>query len=343
MVERITSSYKRLFEVHLLHHYWLDNGPTVFDLLPEDKKNNRLLTYDVRSFLAISPTPVTQKTLKQLGGIYKQTSLGCVVAVPDGAVVPATTRFDFVLTIQNPAFFQYTALTLPKQSIHEFYNQVDNTMYRYKAGVPVLSNLTGTSREVNGVKSLFLSREIPKLTASAAARVESLVISGTALLQLTSDQPDATTQQLDTQAKKQPVFMHQDDAPALTPPEGLTGFPQEGLSGVQLSDQIPDNVYALVQIAAERPDDSDFSCVANDQIKAVPPVFQIHIKNRSTFWAYIDKQTGALLSTEPNPLPLTFFSVKDNTKLRPSTDSIQVSFDPDNPEKITRLSSKILK
>ena len=343
MAERIKTNYQRLFELHIIHHYWLDDGVVVFDSLPETKKNNRLLTYDVRSFLTISPTAVTQKALQQLGGIYKQTTLGCMVAVPEGAVVSATSQFDFVVTIQDPAFFQYTALTLPKQSIHEFYNQAENTVYRCKEAVPVLSNLTGATRTTNSSKSLFLSKEIPMLLASAAASVESLVVSGTALLQLTSDQPNATTQSIDTQRKNQPVFIHQDDIPAIAPPAGLSGFPPNGLRGVQLTPQIPDNVYALVQLDAVRPDDPDFSCVAANAAKPVPPVFQIHLKNRSTVWTYVNQRTGETLSTEPNPLPLTFFSPNTNTKLRPSLDALRVSFDPDTPRRITRLSSVILK
>ena len=59
MAEYIKTSYQRLFELRIIHHYWLDDGPVVFDLLSENKKNNRLLTYDVRSSLTISPTAAT--------------------------------------------------------------------------------------------------------------------------------------------------------------------------------------------------------------------------------------------------------------------------------------------
>jgi len=33
MAERIINGYKRLFEARLLHHYWLDEGATLFDLI----------------------------------------------------------------------------------------------------------------------------------------------------------------------------------------------------------------------------------------------------------------------------------------------------------------------
>ncbi|SOD92842.1 hypothetical protein [Spirosoma fluviale] len=343
MAESTTSRYKRLFELRILHHYWLDNGSTLFDLLDDAVKVRRLLTYDVRQLISLTPTESTQKTLKKLGGIYRATTLGCVVAVPDGTPVPADTRFDLILTVQDPAFFQYTALTLSRQTIREYYNRASDGYDRYKTGVPVLSNLTGISRTINGVKSLFLSKEIPTLAASANAKVESLARSGAKLVQLTSSQPDATTQQLAAQANTQPVYLHQDDVPLIDAPPALSEFPPTGLRGIQLSAEIPDNVYTLVRITAERPGDADFSCVVNGLPKAVPPVFEIRFKNRSTIWQYIDKRTGDLLSTEPDPLPLTLFSEDNNTRLKPSPDSIQLSADPDDAEKITGLFSQILK
>ncbi|GAB3027965.1 hypothetical protein [Spirosoma pulveris] len=343
MAEGTTSRYKRLFELRILHHYWLDNGSTLFDALDDVVKNRRLLTYDVRQFMSLTPTEATQKALKKLGGIYRTTTLGCVVAVPDGTQVHADTRFDLILTVQSPAFFQYTAQTLFRQTIGEYHNRSNDSYDRYKTGVPVLSNLTGVSRTINGVKALFLSKEIPTLAASTTAKIESLARSGAKLVQLTSSQPDATTQQLAAQANTQPVYVHQDDVPLIDAPPALDQFPPTGLRGLQVSAEIPDNVYALVRITAERPGDADFSCVVNGVPKAAPPIFEIRFKNRSTTWQYIDKRTGALLSTEPNPLPLTLFSEKNNTRPKPSPDSVQLTVDPGNAEKITGLFSQILK
>ncbi|QIL74977.1 hypothetical protein [Hymenobacter sp. HDW8] len=78
MAERIVSGYQRLFEVRLLHHYWLDEGQTVFDALPEAERLQRLLTYDVRSFIPFAPTPATAKALQGLGGVFKSTALGAL-------------------------------------------------------------------------------------------------------------------------------------------------------------------------------------------------------------------------------------------------------------------------
>ncbi len=49
--ERIVNGYARLFELHLLHHYWLDEGATVFDAMADAGRQRRLLDYDVRKML----------------------------------------------------------------------------------------------------------------------------------------------------------------------------------------------------------------------------------------------------------------------------------------------------
>lgn len=334
MAEGTINEYKRLFEIRLLHHYWLDEAATLFDLMPsQTKRAERLLSYDMRSFLALAPTVATAKALKGLGGVYKNTALGCMVAVPDITVVPADAVFEFTVTIQDPAFFNYTALTLRPRKISGVYHQPDDKTYRHKENVPVLSNLTGASREAGAGKSLFLSTEIPALAADD--QVESLFISNNALLQLTGDQPGAGSQQLNAQATNLPVYVHQGDAPAIVPPAGLIGAPARG---IMLTDEIPDNVFALIRLSAVRADDGDFSLIGNDgHAKATNPVFEIRFKNRSTIWKYVNKSTGALISTEPAPLPLTHYG-NAGTKQKPSGGLVKAVKSDD---KITQLVSEI--
>ena len=148
-----------------MHHYWLDDGATVFDLMPQARRDQRLLTYDMRSFLAIRPTFAAAKALKGFGCVYKDTALGCVVAAPNDALLPIDTMFGFLVTVRSSAFYDYTALTLRPQKVYDLYHQVENKTYRYKENVPVLSNLTGASRGTGVNKALFLSKEIPALAA----------------------------------------------------------------------------------------------------------------------------------------------------------------------------------
>ena len=195
MAERTTSLYQRLFEVRLLHHYWLDEGATVFDQISSAaKKDARLLGYDMRSFLDVRPTAATEKGLSAFRCVYRTTALGLIVGAPASAIIPDDTVFTFIVSVSSSQVYDYTSLTLRPQTIYELLNSADGITYRYKENVSVLSNLTGATRGVGPNVSLFLSREIP--APDASDQVESLVVSGNALLQLTSDNPgrhDTTT------------------------------------------------------------------------------------------------------------------------------------------------------
>lgn len=334
MAERIINGYKRLFEIRLFHHYWLDEGAEVFDLIPtQEQRDERLRSYDIRSLLAVTPTAATAKALGGFGGVYKNTTLGCIAAVPDTVVIPGDVVFELVVTVKNTAFYNYSALTLRPRKIYELYHQPEDKTYRYKENVPVLSNLTGASRFVGSDKALFLSKEIPTLANDD--QVESLVLSNGALVQLTGDQPGAATDEIHAQATDLPVFIHQGDVPPIVPPAGLVGAPARG---VLLTDDIADNVFAILRLSPVRTDDGDFSFIdGSGHAKATHPVFQIRFKNRSTFWQYLNKVTGVVDATELKPFPLTHFG-NAGTKQKPSQGLVKAV---KSGSKITQLVSEI--
>jgi len=319
MAQRTRTGHQRLFEIQLLHHYWLDEGQTVFDLISEQgKREARLLNYDIRSALSLIPTRPTAQVLNGLGGIFKATALGCVVAMPNGVAIPSDSFFEFIITVRSQAFFDYIALTLRPQKIHELYHATEKRLYRYKENLPVLSNATGISREMTTGKVLSLSTEIP--TGSADDRVEALVRSGNVLLQLTGDQPDAGVQQLGAEADKWPVFVHQGDVPAIVPPAKLAGVPKQGIS---LSADVPDDVFALIQLRTRGVASEDFNLIEQGgQTKAPHPVFHVRLKNRSTRWRYWDRKARMLKATEDHPLPLTYFG-NAGTKQKPPAESVR--------------------
>ena len=334
MSERMSSRYERLFDVRLLHHFWLDDGVTVFDRIADQaKKDARLLTYDARSFLTSRPTAATERKLGGFGCVFRETTLGFVVAARDTAIMPPDATFDFIVAVSDPTFFGYTALTLRPQKLHELVNPADGAAYRYKENVPVLSNLTGAARGTGASRVLFLSREIP--APDASDQVEALVLSGGALVQLTSDNPGAATRQLAAQATDLPLYVHQADAPAIVPPAGLAGVPARG---VRLSADIPDDVFMLISLSAVRADDGSYSFVdATGAPKADAPTYHIRFRNRSTVWTYLDQRTGAVESTEPGPLPLTRFG-NAGTKQKPSRGLVKAE---KSGSRITRLISEI--
>ncbi|WP_027159960.1 hypothetical protein [Methylobacter luteus] len=336
MTERIGNRYRPLFEVRLLHHYWLDDGATVFDLISDQpRKSKRLQTYDRRPFLTVAPTAATAKALQALNCVYKDTALGLIVMVPGLQVIPTDTLFEFIVTVTHADFFNYTALTLPPRKIDAFYHQAEDKTYRYKTNIFVLSNLTGASRDAGSNKTLFLSS--PYSAGNEADKVEYLVLSDGGLVQLTSDSDvtDPISQQLNADATVLPVFVHQDDVPAIVPPPGLVEAPERGLL---LTSDIPDDVFALIRLSPIRADDNDFSFIDDNGIaKEHHPIFQVRFKNRSTFWRYINKNTRTVNSTEPDPLPLTYFG-NAGPKQKPSEGLVKAE---KSGTKITRLLSEI--
>lgn len=328
MAEQISIGYKRLFEVRLLHHYWLDFGSAVFDTLPESRKNKLLLTYNSGNLLTVSPMTSTENKLKALKGVFKNTALGFVVAIDETTVIADDEAFSFILTITDADFFKYTSLTFINHKIYELYYPAKDKILRFKENVPVFSNLTGASRGVNPNKSLFLSKEIPP--PAATDKVEFLNISGGALSQLTSSQPGAVTQQISAVASSMPVFVNQNDTPVLIPPAGLAGTPEKG---ILLTEEIPDNVLGMINISATNPADSDFSCTSGGIAKATCPVFQIRFKNRSAFWRYLNQNTGVQNSESSTVLPLTASGNAGVNKRKPSDPMIKVQFESNDPSK----------
>jgi hypothetical protein len=326
MAERIRTGYKRLFEVRLLHHYWLDSGATNFDALPETQRNKLLLTFDCGKFISIQPDQSTENKIKALNGVCKNTAIGLVVAVPETTKIADDETFTFILTIIDPAFYNYTALTFISHKIVELYYPAKEKILRFKENVPVFSNLTGMHRTLNSEKQLFLSKEIP--AAAANDKVEFLNITAGALVQLSSDQPGATIQQINATALNMPVFVNQNDTPAIIPPAGLTGTPEKG---IQLTPEIPDQVFGLISISAVNPSDPDFSCTAAGHAKASFPVFQLRFKNRSAFWKYLNKNTGAEVSESSTPLPFTASGNAGANKRKPSLSAVKVQYQNNDP------------
>ncbi len=358
MAERIVHGYKRLFEVRMMHHYWLDEGDDVFDRLSESARNTRLLNYDSRPLLDIKPTTPTIEALEGLQCKFKRSALGFVVGAPNDISVPSNAVFEFVVTVVNAEFFNYTSLTLRKQEIVELYYQPEKKIRRFKENVFVFSNESGGSKSlyVPPAPVLFLSRPIPPFATGVNYKTESLVGS---LFQAVLDSPAAAPPSAGWQAitnpSDHPIYMHQDDAPVIVPPAGLVGVPQRGL---ELTKDIPDNIFALIRIKTLLPA-NNFGLL-KDATPPNPlhplvlrePVFELRLKNRSTIWKYYDRKTDKTdvpdnsLFTEPAPLPLTFYGNASPgatalKKRKPSAGLVKATFDSSVPPKVTNLISEI--
>jgi hypothetical protein len=292
-----------LFQLHVLHHYWLDEGATVFDQLPQATRDKRLAAYDVRKLLAIQPTEATSDLLRGLSGVWKATSLGGLVAVPAATEVPDASVFEFTLRVVDPQLPAYTAYGLKVPSYQDVYDKANKRVLRYSAGAALYSNLTGCTRNLPPQGWLpFLSRE--PSAPQANDRVESIVNDGGTLKQLTSDSPNPAMAALGA-ALDLPAFATHADVPGIVAPAGIDGEPPA--KGVQLPDGAPRDTWALVRIAAFHSADPELSCTVGGKPKpkGEEPQFQLRFKNRRSLWRRVRAAAPDSVLGEEGPLPLT--------------------------------------
>lgn len=336
MAERMERTYRKLFEVRLFHHYWLDDGDTLFDRLPDERQERRLRNYDIAAFFDLVPTEQTERTLKACRASWRRTRSGFIVSTSGEALIPAETMLEWSLKAIDPNLFNYTALTLRPRSIRECYTADKSACYRFKENVPVFTNLTGASRGSGAGKTLFLSREIGPLDAGDQA--EALFDLDGALCQLTADQSGETPvyQALDADKSAMPAFASQLDVPEIVPPAGVTDAPARG---ILLDSGMSGDLFALLRIAAVRGDDGDFS-ITDGEGKPVmnSPVFHLRLQNRRTWWKWIRRDDSESLSAEP--LPLTFYGNASGSQgIKPSVSSFKA--EPDGENAVSRLVSEI--
>ena len=128
-----TLSYKTLFEVRLLHHFFLDRASELFDNMDLSGKTRSLKGYDVREFISIEPTAACARVLSKYHFIYKNTPLGLIIGtranLNAGKYFPAlelddTLQFTFKVSFSDIFFSNYTAVPLlqTKDAVYFFQN-----------------------------------------------------------------------------------------------------------------------------------------------------------------------------------------------------------------------------
>lgn len=131
--------YKNLFEVHLLHHYFLNMGMSAYDAMSPAERQKVEDRYDVRNFIRLTPTADTMKLLQACRCIFKATPKGFLVGIKaekdktlpnhdNPFIAPAEDAvFRFAIYLLNPFFNDFTALPVQedpesKASVYVFKN-----------------------------------------------------------------------------------------------------------------------------------------------------------------------------------------------------------------------------
>ncbi|MBV5311923.1 MAG: hypothetical protein JZU47_01435 [Prolixibacteraceae bacterium] len=139
--------YKSLFEVNILHHFFLNKGEQEWDKMSQEDKDKMESNYDIREIFDITPTPESIKSLSSHSCIFKKTSSGILVGIkakPDqlnpgkfNSFVPLADNltFRFLLRLKDLNFMNYTALPLKgnQGKIFVFSNSLNNTSNSFPA------------------------------------------------------------------------------------------------------------------------------------------------------------------------------------------------------------------
>ena len=123
-------TYALLFEVTLLHNYFLDNGEAAYTSMSAEGKEKMLQKFKIDSFMSITPTIATNTRLRNFKMMFKLTKTGFRVYImvkQDDAgdpfiSVPSDLKLDFKISINDYQFENYTNLEFASKQIFLFSN-----------------------------------------------------------------------------------------------------------------------------------------------------------------------------------------------------------------------------
>lgn len=133
--------YKSLFEVNIMHHFFLNKGEQEWDKMSQEDKDRMESKSDIREIFDITPTQESTKALSSHNCIFKKTSTGILVGIkakPDelnpgkfNSFVPLADNltFRFLVKLKDLNFMNYTALPLQgtRDKIFVFSNSLNIT------------------------------------------------------------------------------------------------------------------------------------------------------------------------------------------------------------------------
>jgi len=122
----MTSSYKTLLHIPIIHHYFLDEGEQIYgvDLSAQMTEVNFGL-YNVSEFLTVVPSQKTELTLKNWRARFVMTLDGFKVVIKQDVSIAtkpfidfqSDLYFDFLLKIKDPHFENYTDIEIDRTKL----------------------------------------------------------------------------------------------------------------------------------------------------------------------------------------------------------------------------------
>lgn len=128
-------TYGVLFEVTVLHNYFLNSGEDVYTAMSLADKKKMLQKFDSNSFATIIPTIETNKRLKNYKMVFKTTKTGFRVYIKvkendetsPFIAVPQDLKLDFIISINDYQFENYTDLKFAPKQLFLFSNVKPST------------------------------------------------------------------------------------------------------------------------------------------------------------------------------------------------------------------------
>ncbi|MBI1227574.1 MAG: hypothetical protein GC192_20240 [Bacteroidetes bacterium] len=304
----IISKFPVLFQVKVLHHFFLDVGSTLFDNLPALDKVKILADFDLRAILQIEPTKSTQQILDGRNLLFKPHGLGfAVLCQADGnGVVDAGKKpiigekLRFGVKIVDPYFRQYTASFLVNQQVRIEKSTDGRSPDRFFKNVFLLKN------DVSG-QSNSLSATPPNYDSTLEYAPESIVQHD---VNLDGNPPFFIAQRLVATNAPPTNGANLDwlQLAQIAPQNAnLKYVSQTDFTEVELENDIPPDCVALIEIEANAGPGAFHLYDSNDDLNS--PSFEVRFKNRLTWWRHslAPWVAGALTSiTQQEIRPLTF-------------------------------------
>lgn len=193
--------YKSLFEVKILHHYFLNKGELEWDTMNQEDKDIQEAKFDVREILDITPTADCIKAIKAYNCIFRKTSAGILVGIKAIAdqlnpgkfkayvSLNENQTFRFLVKLKDFNFINYTALSLQSSRGKMFVlnNSITNVSNKFPSLCsipPVFENgneyLPGDMLSDNAVNQTKLFTALLKTSDNPAASSDWLTEVGNA-------------------------------------------------------------------------------------------------------------------------------------------------------------------
>ncbi|MEF8810862.1 MAG: hypothetical protein V5A47_08075, partial [Bacteroidales bacterium] len=111
----VNRKYKKLFELKVLHLFFLNKGNTEFDSMSPDEQNKVWNTYDLSETLTFHPSSYAARNLNNYNLVFKTTQSGFLVLArvdpnnPDKSFIPISDLdLTFYMTLDDPFYSNYS-------------------------------------------------------------------------------------------------------------------------------------------------------------------------------------------------------------------------------------------